>query len=123
MVQHTVGRATWQLPAGAPGHIPSASNPPPQMQKATFLPMTWILGGLGAVGVPGSHTGRGSSRVWAAQHHIQLAWDWHPWVISDGGAVPDRILCSGSGNKPVVLSLSLHLFQHSWAGPWKFPIF
>lgn len=30
-----------------------ASNPPPRMQKATLLPMTWILAGLGAVGVQG----------------------------------------------------------------------
>lgn len=47
----------------------------------------------------------GSGLSGAGAGSTELAWAQHPSVISHGGAVPDRIACPGSGNKPVTLSM------------------
>lgn len=94
----------------SPRSHPLGLKSSPSDAESNFFPHDLDPGWAGSCGSAGLPHRQRKQQVWAAQHHIRLAWDWHPWVISDGGAVPDRILCSASGNEPVMLSLSLHLF-------------
>lgn len=113
VAQHRVGRAA---PCQSPRSHPLSLRSSPSDAESNFPAPALDAGSRGSARLPhrqGRQQGLGTTR----------SWDWHPSVISSGGAIPDRILCSRSGNKPVMLSLSLHLFQHSWVGPWKFPIF